>query len=172
MSEDISVEVVYALPQKQEVLSLKIRSGAVVSEAIEQSGILRDFPEIDLASAKVGIYSKQVKLDAVLRDKDRIEIYRPLIADPKEIRRKRAAEGKEDEEGGRRRRSGRNLNSTHLHQESAVFFASSMALARSLSSRKTRSPFSLNLLILCPSCRACSWLRACSQFAFLLFASS
>lgn len=95
MSEDILVEVVYALPQKQEVLSLKIRPGAVVSEAIARSGILRDFPEIDLASAKVGIYGKQVKLDAVLRDKDRIEIYRPLIADPKEIRRKRAAEGKE-----------------------------------------------------------------------------
>ena len=96
MSEDISVEVVYALPQKQEVLSLKIRSGALVSEAIARSGILRDFPEIDLASAKVGIYGKQVKLDAMLRDKDRIEIYRPLIADPKEIRRKRAAEGKEE----------------------------------------------------------------------------
>ncbi len=95
MSEDILVEVAYALPQKQEVLSLKIRSGAQVSEAIAQSGILRDFPEIELASAKVGIYGKQVKLDAVLRDKDRIEIYRPLIADPKEIRRKRAAEGKE-----------------------------------------------------------------------------
>lgn len=95
MSDDISVEVVYALPQKQEVLSLRVRSGALVSEAIAQSGILQDFPEIDLASAKVGIYSKQVKLDAVLRDKDRIEIYRPLIADPKEVRRKRAAEGKE-----------------------------------------------------------------------------
>ena len=95
MSEDISVEVTYALPQKQEVLSLKIRSGALVSEAIERSGILRDFPEIDLGSAKVGIYGKQVKLDVVLRDKDRIEIYRPLIADPKEIRKKRAAEGKE-----------------------------------------------------------------------------
>jgi hypothetical protein len=95
MSEDIMVEVAYALPQKQEVLPLKIRSGALVSEAIVRSGILRDFPEIDLASAKVGIYGKQVKLDAVLRDKDRIEIYRPLIADPKEIRRKRAAEGKE-----------------------------------------------------------------------------
>ena len=95
MSEEISVEVVYALPQKQEILSLKLRSGALVSEAIARSGILRDFPEIDLASAKVGIYGKQVKLDAVLRDKDRIEIYRPLIADPKEIRRKRAAEGKE-----------------------------------------------------------------------------
>lgn len=95
MSEDISVEVAYALPQKQEVLSLKVRSGAQVSEAIARSGILQDFPEIDLASAKVGIYGKQVKLDAVLRDKDRIEIYRPLIADPKEIRKKRAAEGKE-----------------------------------------------------------------------------
>src|SRR3989338_4324857 len=95
MSEEILVEVAYALPQKQEVLSLKIRSGAAVSEAIDRSGILRDFPEIDLASAKVGIYGKLVKLDAVLRDKDRIEIYRPLIADPKEIRRKRAAEGKE-----------------------------------------------------------------------------
>lgn len=95
MSEDISVEVAYALPLKQEVLPLKIRPGALVSEAIELSGILRDFPEIDLASAKVGIYGKQVKFDTVLRDKDRIEIYRPLIADPKEIRRKRAAEGKE-----------------------------------------------------------------------------
>ena len=92
MSEDISVEVAYALPQKQEVLSLKVRSGALVSEAITRSGILQDFPEIDLVSAKVGIYGKQVKLDAVLRDKDRIEIYRPLIADPKEIRRKRAAD--------------------------------------------------------------------------------
>jgi putative ubiquitin-RnfH superfamily antitoxin RatB of RatAB toxin-antitoxin module len=94
MTEEISVEVAYALPQKQEVLTLKIRPGALVSEAIAQSGILRDFPEIDLASAKVGIYGRQVKLDAALRDKDRIEIYRPLLADPKEIRRKRAAESK------------------------------------------------------------------------------
>ncbi|HUW50886.1 MAG TPA: RnfH family protein [Sulfuricella sp.] len=96
MSEEISVEVVYALPQKQEALSLKIKPGTLLSEAIEQSGILRDFPEIDLNSAKVGIFSKQAKLDTVLRDKDRIEIYRPLIADPKEIRKKRAAEGKGD----------------------------------------------------------------------------
>lgn len=94
MSEEILVEVAYALPQKQEVLSLKVKPGATVSQAIEQSGILADFPEIDLASAKVGIFGKQAKLDAVLRDKDRIEIYRPLIADPKEIRKKRAAEGK------------------------------------------------------------------------------
>lgn len=94
MSEEILVEVAYALPQKQEVLSLKVKPGATVSQAIEQSGILADFPEIDLVSAKVGIFGKQAKLDAVLRDKDRVEIYRPLIADPKEIRKKRAAEGK------------------------------------------------------------------------------
>ncbi|MCE5182508.1 MAG: RnfH family protein [Betaproteobacteria bacterium] len=94
MSEEISVEVVYALPHKQEVLPLKVRPGTMLSEAIEQSGVLRDFPEIDLATAKMGIFSKQAKLDTVLRDKDRIEIYRPLIADPKEIRKKRAAEGK------------------------------------------------------------------------------
>lgn len=94
MSEEIRVEVVYALPQKQEVIPLKVKSGATVSQAIEQSGILNDFPEIDLASAKTGIFSKQVKLDTVLRDRDRIEIYRPLIADPKEIRKKRLAEGK------------------------------------------------------------------------------
>lgn len=94
MSEEISVEVVYALPQKQETLLLKVKPGSTLSEAIEQSGVLRDFPEIDLATAKVGIFSKQAKLDTILRDKDRIEIYRPLIADPKEIRKKRAAEGK------------------------------------------------------------------------------
>lgn len=99
MSEEISVEVVYALPQKQEMLSLKVKPGTTLSEAIEQSGILRDFPEIDLATAKVGIFSKQAKLDTVLRDKDRIEIYRSLIADPKEVRKKRAAEGKSEKTG-------------------------------------------------------------------------
>lgn len=101
MSDEILVEVAYALPQKQEVLSLKVRAGATVSQAIEQSGILADFPEIDMASAKVGIFGKQTKLDVELKDKDRIEIYRPLIADPKEVRKKRAAEGKgmKSEEG-------------------------------------------------------------------------
>lgn len=94
MSEEISVEVVYALPHKQVVFSLKVKPGALLSEAVERSGILRDFPEIDLTTAKVGVFSKLAKLDTVLRDKDRIEIYRPLIADPKEIRKKRAAEGK------------------------------------------------------------------------------
>lgn len=94
MSEEISVEVAYALPHTQEVTSLKVKSGTTVSQAIEQSGILADFPEIDLATAKFGIFGKQAKPEVVLRDKDRIEIYRPLIADPKEVRKKRAAEGK------------------------------------------------------------------------------
>lgn len=90
----MTVEVAYALPHNQKVISLKVPSGATVAQAIEQSGILADFPEIDLATAKVGIFGKQAKLDVVLRDKDRVEIYRPLIADPKEVRKKRAAEGK------------------------------------------------------------------------------
>ncbi len=94
MSEEISVEVVYALPHRQETLPVRLKAGATVSLAIEQSGILADFPEIDLASAKVGIFGKQTRLDAVLRDKDRVEIYRPLTADPKEVRKRRAAEGK------------------------------------------------------------------------------
>lgn len=94
MSDEISVEVAYALPHHQEVLSLKVASGSTVSQAVEKSGILADFPEIDLATAKIGIFGKQTKLDVVLRDKDRIEIYRALIADPKEVRKRRAAEGK------------------------------------------------------------------------------
>lgn len=94
MSEQITVEVAYALPHHQEVIPLKLLSGATVSQAIEQSGILADFPEIELANAKLGIFGKQTKPDVVLRDRDRIEIYRSLIADPKEVRKKRAAEGK------------------------------------------------------------------------------
>lgn len=97
MSEngEMMVEVAYALPEKQVVLLVKVDPDTTVSQAIEKSGILEQFPEIELAGAnKVGIYGKLAKLDAVVKDKDRIEIYRPLIADPKEIRRKRAEEGK------------------------------------------------------------------------------
>ncbi len=95
------MEVVYALPAKQVVLPLQVAPDTTVSQAIEMSGILQQFPEIDLAGAnKVGIFGKQVKLDAVVHDQDRIEIYRPLIADPKEIRRKRAEEGKARKETG------------------------------------------------------------------------
>lgn len=93
ISEIISVEVVYALPNEQVVFDLAVKSELTVEEIIRQSGILERYPEIDLNKNKVGVYSRNVKLDAKVRDKDRIEIYRPLLADPKEIRRKRAMQG-------------------------------------------------------------------------------
>ncbi len=92
----IQVEVVYALPNKQTVLSLKVPADNQVQQVIEQSGILQQYPEIDLGSNMVGIFGRQVKLNQVLRDGDRIEIYRPLLADPKEIRRRRAEQAKEE----------------------------------------------------------------------------
>ncbi|MBE3656669.1 RnfH family protein [Vibrio navarrensis] len=88
--EMIHVEVVYALPQEQRVLKLVVKQQATVEEIIRQSGVLELYPEIELSKNKVGVFSRMVKLDATVRDKDRIEIYRPLLADPKEIRRKRA----------------------------------------------------------------------------------
>lgn len=90
----ISVEVIFALPEKAERLPLKLARGCTVQQAIEFSGLLQKYPEIDLARSKVGIFAKLVKLDQPLRNHDRVEIYRPLIADPKEVRRQRAAEGK------------------------------------------------------------------------------
>jgi putative ubiquitin-RnfH superfamily antitoxin RatB of RatAB toxin-antitoxin module len=96
----INVEVIYALPERQPLLRIRLAEGATVEDAIRQSGVLDAFPDIDLARNKVGIFSKLVKLDEVLRDKDRVEIYRPLIADPKEVRRKRAEEGKVTKKGG------------------------------------------------------------------------
>lgn len=96
----INVEVIYALPLRQPLLRVQLVEGATVEDAIRQSGVLDAFPDIDLAKNKVGIFSKLVKLDEKLRDKDRVEIYRPLIADPKEVRRKRAEEGKVTKKGG------------------------------------------------------------------------
>lgn len=92
--ESISVEVIYALRGKAERVPLRLAAGSTVLQAIEFSGLLQKCPEIDLATSKVGIYAKLVKLDQALRDRDRVEIYRPLLADPKEVRRQRAAEGK------------------------------------------------------------------------------
>ena len=94
MSEEITVEVVYALPHDETLLKLTLVTAATVEQAITASGVLEKFPEIDLARNKVGIYGKLVKLDVILHDKDRIEIYRPLTADPKEARRQRAARTK------------------------------------------------------------------------------
>ena len=88
------VEVAYALPDKQSLVSLEVEKGTTLKEAIEASGILDSFEQIDLTKDRVGIFSKFATLDTVLRDKDRVEIYRPLIADPKQVRKERAAEGK------------------------------------------------------------------------------
>ncbi|CAH8189896.1 RnfH family protein [Vibrio aestuarianus] len=93
-SDMIHVEVVYALPHEQRVLNLVVDKNLNVQEIIEKSGVLELYPEIDLAKNKVGVFSRNVKLDALVRDRDRIEIYRPLLADPKEIRRKRAEQGR------------------------------------------------------------------------------
>ncbi|MCQ8228688.1 MULTISPECIES: RnfH family protein [Pantoea] len=87
---DISVEVVYALPDKQYLRAVTLEEGATVEQAIKASGLLSLRKDIDLNSNKVGIYSRPVKLADVVQDGDRIEIYRPLIADPKELRRQRA----------------------------------------------------------------------------------
>ena len=94
MSETISVEVVYPLPQKQEIFTVRLAAGASVRQAIEASGVLQKYPEIDLSKNKLGVFAKLVKPDTPLRDHDRVEIYRPLIADPKEVRKQRAAQGK------------------------------------------------------------------------------
>ena len=96
----IHIEVLYALPDAQSLIQVQVTEGATVEAAIRASGVLDSFPEIDLATNKVGVFSKLVKLDEKVRDKDRVEIYRPLIADPKEVRRKRAEEGKVTKKGG------------------------------------------------------------------------
>jgi putative ubiquitin-RnfH superfamily antitoxin RatB of RatAB toxin-antitoxin module len=99
MSDKINVEVIYALPQEQVLLKLQVPQGSTVQDAIQLSGVLEKHPEIDLLKNKLGIFGKLTRVDTPLRDKDRIEIYRPLIADPKEIRRKRAEEGKPMKKG-------------------------------------------------------------------------
>lgn len=90
----IRVEVVYARSERQELVTVNLREGATLNDALNASGLLQKYPEIDPAKNKFGIYAKLSKPDALLRDRDRVEIYRPLIADPKEMRKQRAAEGK------------------------------------------------------------------------------
>ncbi len=100
MADNIAVEVVYALAETQERVSLSLPEGSTAIQAVEASGLLTKHPEIDLKKNKIGVYAKLAKADTVLRDRDRVEIYRPLIADPKEVRKQRAAEGKAMKKGG------------------------------------------------------------------------
>jgi len=99
--KSINVEVAYALPEKQIIRAVNVDAGTTIGAAIVQSGIMMDFPELEdkLEHAKVGIFGKAAAMTTVLADGDRVEIYRPLIADPKEVRRKRAAEGKKMKKG-------------------------------------------------------------------------
>jgi putative ubiquitin-RnfH superfamily antitoxin RatB of RatAB toxin-antitoxin module len=87
----MKVEVAYAKPDAQVILTVDVPENATAETAIATSGILNRFPEIDLTKNKIGIFGKVCSFDRVLRQGDRVEIYRPLIADPKEARRARAA---------------------------------------------------------------------------------
>ena len=98
--ESINVEVAYAMPEKQIIRAVNVDAGTTIGAAIVQSGIMMDFPDLELEDAKVGIFGKAAVMTTLLSDGDRVEIYRPLIADPKEVRRKRAAEGKKMKKGG------------------------------------------------------------------------
>lgn len=86
----IRVEVAYALRERQALLAAELEEGGTVEQVIRQSGILKAFPEIDIARANVGIFGRPVSLDTLVRDGDRVEIYRALIAEPRDARRRRA----------------------------------------------------------------------------------
>ena len=96
MTNDTSlpVEVAYARPDQQKIITLQVAPGCTIQAAIEQSGILNQYPEIRLDQNKVGIFGKLSQLHAQLRAGDRVEIYRPLLADPKAARKKRATRKK------------------------------------------------------------------------------
>tara|TARA_R110002126_G_C10445118_1_gene499250 strand:- start:297 stop:629 length:333 start_codon:yes stop_codon:yes gene_type:complete len=96
MADQLTVEVAYALPEQQTLLTLSVLQGSTVQQVIEQSGILQQYPDIDLSQQKFGVWSRPVKADELVKEGDRIEIYRPLIADPKDLRRRRAEKAKEE----------------------------------------------------------------------------
>jgi uncharacterized protein len=89
MSAMLSIEVCYALPNEQALIPVELPEGATVQQALDASGILRRYPQIDLEKQKVGVFGKLKPLDTVLADHDRVEIYRPLIVDPKAARQRR-----------------------------------------------------------------------------------
>ncbi|NIP16947.1 MAG: RnfH family protein [Xanthomonadales bacterium] len=91
MPASLSVEVVHARPERQVLLRIEVSEGTTVMQAIEMSGILQAFPDLEVDPARLGVFGQKAGPDDVLREGDRVEIYRPLIADPKESRRKRAA---------------------------------------------------------------------------------
>jgi len=88
--QNIHVEVVLAMPERQDLIALELVVGSTVADAITQSGFVEIYEGFELDLAKVGIFGQKTSPEQVLRDGDRVEIYRPLIADPKEVRRQRA----------------------------------------------------------------------------------
>ena len=96
LSELLHIEIVYGVPNKQELMSCPVAPNTTVEQAIIESGMLDLFDEIDLSVNSVGIWNKVVKLTDKVKDLDRIEIYRPLLADPKEVRKRRAEKAKEE----------------------------------------------------------------------------
>lgn len=101
MAETLTIEVVYATALRQEVVRLAMAEGSSLEQAILASGLPARHPEIDLAACAVGIFGVRASLATVLRDQDRVEIYRPLRVDPKESRRQRAAQKKASAAPGR-----------------------------------------------------------------------
>jgi putative ubiquitin-RnfH superfamily antitoxin RatB of RatAB toxin-antitoxin module len=93
------IQLCYALPERVVVIDLDVKVGCTIEEAIHGSGLLAQHPEIDLVKNKIGVYGKLKPLDTVARDGDRIEIYRPLLADPMESRRRRAQHKKKGSQG-------------------------------------------------------------------------
>jgi hypothetical protein len=98
--ETLRIEVVYPLPHEQLILTAQVPEGATLRDGIQASGVLGRYPELTLDSLEAGVFGKLAKLDTPLRERDRIEIYRPLLADPKAVRKQRAAEGKVMKKGG------------------------------------------------------------------------
>ena len=102
MSKKIQVEIAYATPETQKILAIEVQEGTTAHQAAVDSDISKIFPAIDLDSADLGIFGNALgarglpkATDYVLKEGDRVEVYRPLIADPKEVRKKRAAEAAE-----------------------------------------------------------------------------
>ena len=100
MGDSRLIEVAYATPEKQKIVECQVDAGTSPREAVRFSGIDAHFPGLDLEGCALGVFGKVVPEDYELQDGDRIEIYRPLIADPKEVRRQRAARGLKTGKGG------------------------------------------------------------------------
>ena len=102
MEKLIVVEVAYALPHQQKIIELQVAEGATAYDAVVASGIASHFPEIDVETAKLGVFGQALGTKGLkppreyrLQPRDRVEIYRPLTADPKEVRRRRAEKARQ-----------------------------------------------------------------------------